>query len=90
MARRLPNGVTSARDMAKHGYVSSTRRASTTGELGPRVQKAGIIDGTGICGSYEDAGRHRRAGDLDVDWKANYGYAKLRFTLQSTERSDHC
>ena len=55
---------------ARHGErhrqlsCSASRASMTARELGPRVLKAGIIDGTGeFAGPDQDAGRHRRASD---------------------------
>ena len=62
----LANGVTSARDMANDTdtFPQRVARYDDGTELGPRVLKAGIIDGTGrACRSDQDAGRYRREGD---------------------------
>ena len=62
----LANGVTSARDMANDtdSFLQRVARFDDGSELGPRVLKAGIIDGTGeFAGPDQDAGRYRRAGD---------------------------
>jgi Amidohydrolase family len=67
----LANGVTSARDMAND--------TDTFLQLGPRVLKAGIIDGTG-----EFAGPTKMRVDTaeqaiqDVDWYADHSYAQIK------------
>src|SRR5204862_6039174 len=45
----LANGVTSARDMANDTdtFLQRVERFDNGSELGPRVLKAGIVDGTG-------------------------------------------
>ena len=61
-------------------FSSNASRASTTAaELGPRVLKAGIIDGTG-----EFAGPTKMRADTaaeaikDVDWYAAHGYVQMK------------
>ena len=74
-------GVTSARDMANdtEAFLERVARFDAGSELGPRVLKAGIIDGTG-----EFAGptkmRVDNAADAikDVDWYADHGYAQIK------------
>jgi hypothetical protein len=69
----LANGVTSARDMANDtdAFLQRVARFDDGSELGPRVLKAGIIDGTG-----EFAGPTKMRVDTaeqaiqDVDWYA--------------------
>jgi hypothetical protein len=77
----LANGVTSARDMANDTdrFLERVARFDNGSELGPRVLKAGIIDGTG-----EFAGPTKMRVDTaeqaiqDVDWYANHGYAQIK------------
>ena len=77
----LANGVTSARDMANDtdGFLKRVERFDDGSELGPRVIKAGIIDGTG-----ELAGPTKMRVDTpaeaikDVDWYADHGYAQIK------------
>ena len=77
----LANGVTSARDMANDTdtFLQRVARFDTGTELGPRVLKAGIIDGTG-----EFAGPTKMRVDTveqatrDVDWYADHGYAQIK------------
>ena len=77
----LANGVTSARDMANDTdtFIQRVARFDDGTELGPRVLKAGIIDGTG-----ELAGPTKMRVDTadqaiqDVDWYADHGYAQIK------------
>src|SRR5436309_749129 len=77
----LANGVTSARDMANDTdtLLKRVARFDDGSELGPRVLKAGIIDGNG-----EFAGPTKMRVDTaeqaiqDVDWYADHGYAQIK------------
>src|SRR5437870_11968968 len=77
----LANGVTSARDMANDtdSFLQRVARFDDGTELGPRVLKAGIIDGTG-----EFAGPTKMRVDTaeqaiqDVDWYADHGYVQIK------------
>jgi imidazolonepropionase-like amidohydrolase len=77
----LANGVTSARDMANDtdSFLQRVARFDKGTELGPRVLKAGIIDGTG-----EFAGPTKMRVDTaeqaikDVDWYADHGFAQIK------------
>ena len=77
----LANGVTSARDMANdtETFLQRVARLDNGTELGPRVLKAGIIDGTG-----EFAGPTKMRVDSveqaikDVDWYADHDYAQIK------------
>ena len=77
----LANGVTSSRDMANDTdtFLERVARFDNGGELGPRVLKAGIIDGTG-----EFAGPTKMRVDTaeqaiqDVDWYADHGYVQIK------------
>ena len=77
----LATGVTSSRDMANDTdtFLQRVARFDNGTELGPRVLKAGIIDGTG-----EFAGPTKMRVDTaeqaiqDVDWYANHGYAQIK------------
>ena len=77
----LANGVTSSRDMANDtdNFLKRVARFDDGTELGPRVLKAGIIDGTG-----EFAGPTKMRVDTaeqaiqDVDWYADHGYAQIK------------
>jgi imidazolonepropionase-like amidohydrolase len=77
----LANGVTSARDLANDTDIFPQRvaRYDNGTELGPRVLKAGIIDGTG-----EFAGPTKMRADTaeeaikHVDWYADNGYVQIK------------
>jgi imidazolonepropionase-like amidohydrolase len=77
----LANGVTSSRDMANDtdSFLQRVARFDDGSELGPRVLKAGIIDGTG-----EFAGPTKMRVDTaeqavkDVDWYADHGYVQIK------------
>ena len=77
----LANGVTSARDMANDtdSFLQRVARFDNGSELGPRVLKAGIIDGNG-----EFAGPTKMRVDTaeqaiqDVDWYADHSYAQIK------------
>jgi len=77
----LANGVTSARDMANDTdtFPKRVARYDDGSELGPRVLKAGIIDGTG-----EFAGPTKMRADTAekaveiVDWYADHGYVQIK------------
>jgi imidazolonepropionase-like amidohydrolase len=77
----LANGVTSARDMANDtdAFLKRVERFDNGTEIGPRVLKAGIIDGTG-----ELAGPTKMRADTpeealkDVDWYADHGYVQIK------------
>ncbi len=77
----IANGVTSARDMANDtdDFLKRVARFDAGTELGPRVFKAGIIDGTGPF-----AGPTRMRIDTpaqalkDVDWYADHGYGQIK------------
>ena len=77
----LANGVSSARDMANDTdtFLQRVARFDNGTELGPRVLKAGIIDGTG-----EFAGPTKMRVDTaeqaiqDVDWYADHGYTQIK------------
>src|SRR5947208_3387025 len=77
----LANGVTSSRDMANDtdNFLKRVARFDDGTELGPRVLKAGIIDGTG-----EFAAPTKMRVDTaeqaiqDVDWYADHGYVQIK------------
>ncbi|MDQ3115169.1 MAG: amidohydrolase family protein [Verrucomicrobiota bacterium] len=77
----LANGVTSARDMGNDtdSFLARVARYDDGSELGPRVAKAGIIDGTG-----EFAGPTKMRADTaadaikHVDWYAAHGYVPIK------------
>ncbi|HXI67288.1 MAG TPA: hypothetical protein VNH41_05070, partial [Steroidobacteraceae bacterium] len=77
----LLNGVTSARDMANDTdeFLERIGRFEAGTELGPRVFKAGIIDGEGPFAGPTKM-RISTAADAtrDVDWYADHGYGQIK------------
>jgi imidazolonepropionase-like amidohydrolase len=74
-------GVTSARDMANDtdGFLKRVARFDEGSELGPRVFKAGIIDGTGqFAGPTKMRVDTAAEAIKDVDWYADHGYAQIK------------
>jgi cytosine/adenosine deaminase-related metal-dependent hydrolase len=77
----LANGVTSARDMANDldSFLLRVARFDEGRELGPRVLKAGIIDGTGeLAGPTTMRVDTAEQAIKDVDWYADHGYAQIK------------
>jgi imidazolonepropionase-like amidohydrolase len=77
----LANGVTSARDMANDtdSFLQRVARFDEGKELGPRVLKAGIIDGTGeLAGPTKMRVDSAEQAIKDVDWYADHGYAQIK------------
>ena len=77
----LANGVTSARDMANDtdSFLQRVARFDNGTELGPRVLKAGIIDGTGeFAGPTKMRVDTAEQGTKDVDWYADHGYVQIK------------
>jgi hypothetical protein len=77
----LANGVTSARDMANDldSFPLRVARFDEGRELGPRVLKAGIIDGTGeLAGPTTMRVDTAEKAIKDVDWYADHGYAQIK------------
>jgi imidazolonepropionase-like amidohydrolase len=77
----LANGVTSARDMANETdtFLQRVARFDNGTELGPRVLKAGIIDGTGeFAGPTKMRVDTAEQATQDVDWYADHGYAQIK------------
>jgi len=77
----LANGVTSARDMANDldSFPQRVARFEDGSELGPRVLKAGIIDGTGeLAGPTTMRVDTAEQAIKDVDWYADHGYAQIK------------
>ena len=77
----LANGVTSARDMANDTdtFLQRVARFDNGTELGPRVLKAGIIDGTGeFAGPTKMRVDTAEQATQDVDWYADHGYAQIK------------
>ena len=77
----LATGVTSARDMANDTdtFLKRVARFDNGTELGPRVLKAGIIDGTGeFAGPTKMRVDTTEQATQDVDWYAGHGYAQIK------------
>jgi imidazolonepropionase-like amidohydrolase len=77
----LANGVTSARDMANDldAFPARVARFDDGRELGPRVLKAGIIDGTGeLAGPTTMRVDTAEQAIKDVDWYADHGYVQIK------------
>jgi imidazolonepropionase-like amidohydrolase len=77
----LATGVTSARDMANDtdDFLQRVARFDDGTELGPRVLKAGIIDGTGkFAGPTKMRVDTAEQAIEDVDWYADHGYAQIK------------
>ncbi len=77
----LANGVTSARDMANDtdAFLKRVERFDNGSELGPRVFKAGIIDGTGeLAGPTKMRVDTAEEAIKDVDWYADHGYGQIK------------
>ena len=77
----LANGVTSARDMANdtEGFLKRVARFDDGSEIGPRVLKAGIIDGTGeLAGPTKMRADTAEEALKDVDWYADHGYVQIK------------
>jgi imidazolonepropionase-like amidohydrolase len=77
----LANGVTSARDMANDTdeFLGRVARFDDGTELGPRVFKAGIIDGTGpLAGPTKMRVDSAAQALKDVTWYADHGYGQIK------------
>jgi imidazolonepropionase-like amidohydrolase len=77
----LANGVTSARDLANDtdSFLGRVARFDNGTELGPRVLKAGIIDGTGeLAGPTKMRADNAEEAIKHVDWYADHGYAQIK------------
>jgi imidazolonepropionase-like amidohydrolase len=77
----MANGVTSARDMANDtdSFLKRVARFDAGTELGPRVWKSGIIDGTGpFAGPTKMRIGSAAEAIQDVDWYADHGYGQIK------------
>jgi hypothetical protein len=77
----LANGVTSARDLANDldSFLERVARYDDGRELGPRVLKAGLIDGTGeLAGPTKTRVDTAEEAIKAVDWHADHGYAQMK------------
>ena len=77
----LANGITSARDMANDTdqFLERVARFDAGTELGPRVWKAGIIDGAGpFAGPTKMRISNAAEARADVAWYADHGYGQIK------------
>ncbi len=77
----IANGVTSARDLANDtdAFLKRVERFDNGTEIGPRVLKAGIIDGTGeLAGPTKMRVDTAEEAIRDVDWYADHGYVQIK------------
>lgn len=77
----LANGVTSSRDLGNDtdSFLLRVARYDDGSELGPRVSKAGIIDGTGeLAGPTKMRVDTAEEAIKDVDWYADHGYVQMK------------
>jgi len=77
----LANGVTSARDMGNDTdeFLERVARFDAGTELGPRVFKAGLIDGTGPFAAPVGMRIESAAQAIaDVHWYAEHGYGQIK------------
>ena len=77
----LANGVTSARDMANDldSFLARVARYDDGRELGPRVLKAGLIDGTGeLAGPTKTRVDTAEEAIKAVDWHADHGFVQMK------------
>ena len=77
----LANGVTSSRDMANDtdGFLRRVERFDAGTELGPRVFKAGMIDGPGpLAGPTKMIADSAATAIQHVDWYADHGYGQVK------------
>jgi imidazolonepropionase-like amidohydrolase len=77
----IATGVTSARDMANDtdAFPKRVARFDAGTELGPRVWKAGIIDGSGpFAGPTTMRITSADEAVKDVDWYADHGYGQIK------------
>ncbi|HVF70156.1 MAG TPA: amidohydrolase family protein [Chthoniobacterales bacterium] len=77
----LACGVTSARDLANdlESFPQRVARFDEGSELGPRVLKAGIIDGTGeLAGPTKMRAATAEEATKHVDWYADHGYVQIK------------
>jgi imidazolonepropionase-like amidohydrolase len=77
----LANGITSARDMANDtdAFLKRVERFDRGTELGPRVFKAGVIDGRGpLAAPTKMLVDTAEQAVGDVDWYADHGYGQIK------------
>lgn len=77
----IANGVTSARDLGNDTdiFLKRVARFDAGVEIGPRVLKAGIIDGTGPnAGPFKTLVATAQEAVATVDWYADHGYVQIK------------
>jgi imidazolonepropionase-like amidohydrolase len=77
----IANGVTSARDLGNDtdSFLQRVARYDDGTEIGPRVLKAGIIDGTGeLAGPTKTRVDTAEQAIEAVDWHADHGYVQMK------------
>jgi imidazolonepropionase-like amidohydrolase len=77
----IATGVTSARDMANDTdeFLARVARFDAGTEIGPRVFRAGIIDGTGpLAGPTKMRADTPEEALKDVAWYADHGYGQIK------------
>ena len=77
----LANGVTSARDLANDtdAFIERVARFDDGSEIGPRVLRAGLIDGTGeLAGPTRMRVDDAKGATDAVDWYADHGYVQVK------------
>jgi Amidohydrolase family len=80
----IANGVTSGRDMANDltVFLKRVARFDAGTEIGPRVLKAGIIDGTGPnAGPFTTLADTPEQALKYVDWYAAHGYVQVKLYM---------
>jgi imidazolonepropionase-like amidohydrolase len=77
----IANGVTSARDLGNDTdlFLKRVRRFEAGTEIGPRVLRAGIIDGKGPnAGPFKTLVETAEEAIRLVDWYADHGYVQIK------------
>jgi hypothetical protein len=77
----IANGVTSARDLGNDTdlFLKRVARFDAGTEIGPRVLKAGIIDGRGPnAGPFKSLVDNAEEALKWVDWYADHGYVQIK------------
>jgi imidazolonepropionase-like amidohydrolase len=80
----IANGVTSARDLGNDTdvFLKRVARFDAGTEIGPRVLKAGIIDGKGPnAGPFKTLVETATEAVKVVDWYADHGYVQIKMYM---------
>jgi hypothetical protein len=80
----IANGVTSARDLGNDTdvFLKRVARFDAGTEIGPRVLKAGIIDGKGPnAGPFKTLVETAAEAIKVVDWYADHGYVQIKMYM---------